>query len=131
MASRHAVLLNPLESALPRWLPFYKKNEPVSPLESALTIHSQVIQNTATLSLVESALTACDAATPLESALTKNTGVGGGSSHSETRHSFTPRGAEGPLYSAVASVMEFRSIHVERFAVTRTVDVDRPYGSRG
>ena len=48
----------------------------LSPLECALTSHSQVIENTATLSPLESALTRFRAVTPLESALTKKTGGG-------------------------------------------------------
>jgi hypothetical protein len=76
MLARQVVLLNPLESALPDYLPFYKQTAPITRLECALTSHPQMIENTATLSLAESALTASVVVTPLESALTKNRGVG-------------------------------------------------------
>jgi hypothetical protein len=46
-------------------------------LESALTSRSKITENTATLSLSESALTRISLATPLESALTKKIGGGG------------------------------------------------------
>jgi hypothetical protein len=56
MPARHAVLLTPLESALPRWLLSYKQIATVSPLESALSRRSQLTENTATLSSLESSL---------------------------------------------------------------------------
>ncbi len=95
MASRHTFLLTPLESALPRWLPFYKQNAPVSPLESALTSHSQVTENTATLSSLECAVTDFSPASPLECAVLKKQGVGATLSTLVLRHSSTPTEARG------------------------------------
>src|SRR5712664_2406467 len=82
MRSRHAVLLTPLECAVPICLPIRILNARVTPLKSALTSPSQLTENTATLSLVECALTALSPATPLQSALTKNTGGWGALSQS-------------------------------------------------
>ncbi len=48
--------------------------EMLSPLESALTSHSQLIENTAALSPLESAVTRFRAVSPLECALTKKVG---------------------------------------------------------
>ncbi len=67
-----AVLLTPLECAVPGRIPISIQSAPGNPLESALTSHSQTVENTATLSLLECALTRLSPATPLESALTKN-----------------------------------------------------------
>jgi hypothetical protein len=69
--------LSLLESAVPIRLLSNKQNAPVSPSESALKNHFQLIEKSYTLSPVESALTAMPPATPLESALTKIGGVGG------------------------------------------------------
>src|SRR5712664_387374 len=77
MRPRHTALLTPLESAVPISILISILNAPITSLESALTSHSQLIENTATLSLAESALTDFSPATPLESALTKNIGGGG------------------------------------------------------
>jgi hypothetical protein len=74
MLARQAVLLNPLKSALPDCLPFYKQIAPVTPLESALTVPSQPIENIATLTFAESALTTIPSVTSLDSALTKKPG---------------------------------------------------------
>jgi hypothetical protein len=74
MRPRHAVLLTPLECADPICLPIGIINMPVTPLESALASPSQITENTATLSLVESALTSFPLVNSLECALTKNTG---------------------------------------------------------
>jgi hypothetical protein len=79
MRPRHAALLSPLECAVPNDLPISILYAPVTSLESALTSHFQVAENTATLSPVECALTRLSPATPLESALTKTPGVGVGS----------------------------------------------------
>ncbi len=73
-----AVLLTPLECAVPGRIPISIQSAPGNPLESALTSHSQPVENTATLSLLECALTRLSPATPLESALTKNRPVGEG-----------------------------------------------------
>ncbi len=70
----HQVVLNPLESAVPKNMPISIQIAPVTSLECALTSHFELIENTATLSLAESALTSISLARPLESALTKNTG---------------------------------------------------------
>jgi len=72
-----AVLLTPLECAVPGRIPISIQSAPGNPLESALTSHSQTVENTATLSLLECALTRLSPATPLESALTKNRAGGG------------------------------------------------------
>jgi len=87
MRPRHAVLLTPLECALPTSLLLSIINAPVTPLESALTSHLQATENTATLSLVECALTALPPATPLECALTKNIRGGVPLSHFGVHHS--------------------------------------------
>jgi len=86
MRPRYAVFLTPLESAVPQCTFISKQMAPLTPLESALTSHPQLVENTATLSLVEYALTNLSPATSLESALTKTPGVGGYSSDSGTRH---------------------------------------------
>src|SRR5712664_1489296 len=72
-----AVLLTPLECAVPISILYSKQRPPVNSLESALTSYSQLTENTATLSPAESALTQLSPATPLECALTKNTRGGG------------------------------------------------------
>ena len=77
MRARHAVLLTPSESAVPRRLPSCKQIAPITPLESALTSRSQRTENAAILSLAESALTSIPPASSLESALTKTPGEGG------------------------------------------------------
>jgi hypothetical protein len=87
MRPRHAVLLTPLECTVPISLPISILNAPVTSLESALSGHSRIVENTAALSLVECALTRLSPATPLECALTKNTGGGGLTGHPVTRHS--------------------------------------------
>ncbi len=87
MRPRHAVLLTSLEFADPDCLPFYQQIAPVTSLESALTRHSQLTENTATLSPSECALTDFSPATPLECALTKNIGRRG------VRPSFPARNA--------------------------------------
>ncbi len=76
MLARHAVLLTPLECAVPSCIPISIQSTPVNPLESALTSYSQPTENTATLSSLESALTHISPASSLESALTKTPGVG-------------------------------------------------------
>ena len=100
MPARHAVLLTPLECAVPICIPIGILNAPVTPLESALASPSQITENTATLSLVESALTSFPPVNSLEWALTKNT-VGG----------VPPCGCQ----SAVLFARFFRSLHQERF----------------
>src|SRR5260370_32256988 len=72
-----AVLLTPLECPFPSLILTSIQSAPGNPLESALTSHSQTVENTATLSLLECALTRLSPATPLESALTKNRAGGG------------------------------------------------------
>src|SRR6266852_194144 len=77
MCARHAVLLTPLECAVPRSILISILSARINPLESALRSHSKLIENTTTLSLLECALMRFSPATPLECAVTKNTGVGG------------------------------------------------------
>src|SRR5216683_2208169 len=77
MRPRHAVLLTPLECAVPRSILNSIPSVRINSLESALTSHSQLIENTDTLSLLECALIRFSPATPLECAVTKNTGGGG------------------------------------------------------
>jgi hypothetical protein len=77
MRPRHAVLLTPLGWADPMVLLYSKQIASVTSLESALPSHSEVTENTATLSPVEFALTRLSPATPLECAVPKNTGGGG------------------------------------------------------
>src|SRR6266851_4925618 len=75
MRARHTNLLTPLECTVPRSILISILSAPINPLESALTSHSQLIENTATLS-------------PAECAVTKTTGGGGGrSSHPGAHHS--------------------------------------------
>ena|SRR6266852_18660 len=74
MLARRAVLLTPLECSIPISILISILNVPITPLDSALTSHPQLTENTATLSLAECALTTFSPATPLECALTKNTG---------------------------------------------------------
>jgi|SRR5712664_3807528 len=93
MRPRYAVLLTPLESADPTCLLISIINAPVTPLESALTDPSQLTENTAALSLLECTLTRFSPATPLESALPKNTGGGGLSIPIQNRPLATPRSA--------------------------------------
>src|SRR5260370_4745836 len=76
MLARHAVLLTRLECAVPSSILYSKQRPPVTSLESALTSHSQLVENTATLSPVECALTSLSPATPLECAVPEKT-VGG------------------------------------------------------
>src|SRR6266851_7899924 len=86
--ARHTDLLTPLECAVPRSILISILSARINPLESALTSHSQLIENTATLSPAECAVTSNSLANPLECALTKNTGGGGGrSSHPGAHHS--------------------------------------------
>src|SRR5258708_7513359 len=109
MRPRHAVLLTPLECAVPRCILFSIQSAPVTPLESALTSHSQLIENTATLSLVECAVARFSPAPPLECAVAKKVGGGGHSRHFVTRLSFTMSGAEGPLLTRRnAQVLSFQ-----------------------
>src|SRR6266849_3274426 len=72
MRPRHAVLLTPLQSAVPMYILYSKQIASVTPLKSALTNHSQITENAATLSPTESALTQLSPATPLECAVPKN-----------------------------------------------------------
>ena len=102
MLARHAVLLTPLEYAVPSIILYSKQRPPVTSLESALTSHSQPTENTATLSPVECALTRLSPATPLECAVPEKTGEGAHSFHSGNSppqanargHSFTLSGAD-------------------------------------
>src|SRR6266849_5159505 len=95
MPARHAVLLTPLECAVPSSILYSKQSPPVTSLESALTSQSQLVENTATLSLVECALTRLSPATPLECAVPKN--LGGGGSFFPFRKQSTPSQRQGPL----------------------------------
>jgi hypothetical protein len=80
MRPRHAVLLTPLECAVTMSILISILKSPITFLESALTDPLQVTENKTTLSLSECALTRFPPATPLECAVTKNTGGGGGAS---------------------------------------------------
>src|SRR6266478_4742252 len=95
MLARHAVLLTRLECAVPSSILYSKQNQPVTSLESALTSQSQLVENTATLSLVECALTRLSPATPLECAVPKK--LGGGNSFFPFRKQSTPSQPQGPL----------------------------------
>ncbi len=103
MLARHAVLLTPLECAVPSSILYSKQSPPVTSLESALTSQSQLVENTATLSLVECALTRLSPATPLECAVPKKQGGGGSffplfsASKAVGGNEFAPSKAEGPL----------------------------------
>src|SRR5260370_10874011 len=76
MRSRPVVLLTALECAVPICLPIGILHAPLTSLESALTGPSHLTENTATLSLLECALTSIPSASSLECALTKIPGVG-------------------------------------------------------
>ena len=95
MLVRHAVLLTPLECVVPIIILYSKQRQSITPLESALTSQSQLVENTATLSLVECALTRLSPATPLECAVPKN--LGGGGSFFPFRKQSTPSQRQGPL----------------------------------
>src|SRR6266478_3998491 len=95
MPARHAVLLTPLECAVPSSILYSKQSPPVTSLESALTSQSQLVENTATLSLVECALTSLSPATPLECAVPEKTG--GGGPFFPFRKQSTPSQRQGPL----------------------------------
>src|SRR6266851_5850685 len=95
--ARHTDLLTPLECAVPRSILISILSARINPLESALTSHSQLIENTATLSPAECAVTSNSLANPLECALTKNTG-GGGPFLSSRSSSFSTH--HSPLYSS-------------------------------
>ncbi len=77
MSPRQVVLLTSLEWAVPRNILVSVLNDFITFLESAFTSHSQLAENTATLSLLECALRRFSPVNPLECALSKNT-VGGG-----------------------------------------------------
>src|ERR1700686_5169467 len=70
--------LTPLESALTGCCFSYKQNAPLSPLESALTNPSYLHDSTHFKTLCFDTLSDHSLVTPLESALTKNTGGGVG-----------------------------------------------------
>src|SRR5258708_19680491 len=74
---RRANLLTPLESALTDCCLSYKQNAPVSPLESALTNASHLLESTHFETSCFDTLAPLSPVTPLESALTKNTRGGG------------------------------------------------------
>src|SRR6266436_7496775 len=94
MLARHAVLLTRLECAVPSSILYSKQSPPVTSLESALTSQPQLVENTATLSLVGCALTRLSPATPLECAVPKN--LGGGGSFFPFRKQSTPSQRQGP-----------------------------------
>jgi hypothetical protein len=75
MLSRHAVLLTSSECAVPGSVPISIQIASLTPLEYALTSYSQLIENTAALSLLECAVPRFSPAIPLECAVTKNTGA--------------------------------------------------------
>src|SRR5712692_7302932 len=95
MPARHAVLLTRLECAVPLSILYSKQSRPVTSLESALTSQPQLVENTATLSPVECALTSLSPATPLECAVPKN--LGGGGPFFPFRKQSTPSQRQGPL----------------------------------
>ena len=66
--------LSPLQCALTSCCLSYKQIAPATRLECVLTGHSQLTENTTTLSLAESALTDLAPVSSLEYAVTKNTG---------------------------------------------------------
>ena len=70
-------LLRPFECAVPSQFLSYNQIAPVTPLECALTNHSQATENTTTLSLAECAVTRLARLSSLECAVPKNSGGGG------------------------------------------------------
>src|SRR5271167_4580715 len=77
MRLRQSALLTPSQSTLPGCLSSYKHFSRVSPLVATLADRSQVVERTATLSSLESALTAIASISPLEATLAKKQGEGG------------------------------------------------------
>src|SRR5260370_4604403 len=69
--------LTPLDSALTDCCLSYKQNAPVSPLESALPNASHILDSAHFETACFDTLASLPPVTPLESALTKNTGGGG------------------------------------------------------
>jgi len=127
MRPRHAVLLTPLECTVPICILFSKQSAPVNPLKCALTTRSQLIENTATLSLAECAVTRLSPATPLECAVAKKVGGGGYSHHFVTNLSFAMSEAEGPLLPRHnAQVLSFQ-ILAHSFALFCTLAKLNPF----
>src|SRR6266568_6701123 len=104
MLSRRAVLLTPLESALPRWLPFYKQNAPLSPLFATVT-KSAHLYHSALFSrplFSYSCGLFCSRAKPNSFVFKRFRTLsqkhpGWGEAHDCTSHSETPSGAPEPL----------------------------------
>src|SRR5216684_7263261 len=91
--------LTPLDSALTDCCLSYKQNAPVSPLESALTNASHLLDSAHIKTPCFDILAHSSLASPLESALTKTPGVGATSAHLHKlrfRPSYAPRGASIP-----------------------------------
>src|SRR5713226_857398 len=96
---RWANLLTPLESALTDCCLSYKQNAPVSPLESALTNASHLLDSAHFETACFDTLASLPPVTPLESALTKTPGGGGSlgtSGQASLPPSYAPRGASIP-----------------------------------
>jgi hypothetical protein len=75
MGARHAVLLTPPKSSRPTQLLFYQHNASVSPVFATLTSHSQLIENSATLSPFPATLRASAPVSPLFATLPQTAGV--------------------------------------------------------
>src|SRR5260370_25663009 len=91
--------LTRLDSALTDCCLPYRQNAPVSPLESALTNTSHLLDSAHIKIPCFDTLAALSPVTPLESALTKTPGVGGPSGfprHSSLSPSHAPRGSSIP-----------------------------------
>ena len=70
-------LLRPLKCTVPSHFLSYNQIAPVTPLECALTNHSQITENTTTLSLAVCAVTRLSRVSSLECAVPRNSGGGG------------------------------------------------------
>jgi len=136
MRPRHAVLLSPLGSAVPIYLPIGTLNAPVTSLESALTSPYQLTENTATLSPTESALTRLSRVTPLDSALTKNMGVGAYTSQLRTGRSLlpTPHATQVLFFTFLRTLLRFsarRQNSTHLFSIASTLFAKNTLGGGG
>jgi hypothetical protein len=135
MRPRHAVLLSPLGSAVPIYLPIGTLNAPVTSLESALTSPYQLTENTATLSPTESALTRLSRVTPLDSALTKNMGVGAYTSQLRTGRSLlpTPHATQVLFFTFLRTLLRFsarRQNSTHLFSIASTLFAKNTLGGK-
>jgi hypothetical protein len=120
MPARYIVLLTPLECAVPASIRIRIISRPTTSLESALTRHIQLAENTATLSPAECAVTNFLPITPLECAVTKNTGGADYRQRSSSTKppSFLPRSAP-PRLCAPTDLPS--SVHSSKFRIPQVL----------